>query len=465
MKKAVPALLLLILVFPISAQEEGENLDDLFEARILEEEGEPAAEQAEEEDLFETDLFEDPARKEEAEEIAPEEAFLVSEQLEWGGSFDLTLSTLVAWDEHAGPWEPEFWREGESSFTSRLAGDLFLDARPDRDFRVFAKIKAAYQYPTDWEVEIFEAFSDFQIKDLLFFRAGKQTVQWGVGYFFSPADVLNLVSIDPEDPEVQREGPIALKTHFPFAAHNLYLYLLADDIDRPYEIAVAPKLELLLGNYELGMGGFYQFDLTPKGMLTVTGPLGDLDLFAEAMVQWGSERTFVNLSPPPDTSTRENTLLFSGTAGFGYLNTDWNLSLFAQYFYNGQGYDTSYDYEKLIEDASDFLPLPPEIPTPAIITSADILYPGKHYLAASIGWIGLLDSSFSLSLLYVANFSDGSGLITPTLTWDPVDHVSLSTGVRIPYGERGDEYGPNEYIPASRSPAWTFSASLGAGHF
>ena len=472
MKTIASALLLLILVFPVWAQEGSENFDDLFEGEILEEDGEPAAEESQEEDLFESDLFEESAETEAAEEAAPEEAFLVSDQLEWGGSFDLSLTAQVAATDYIAPWNKAFWNPDISSLTSVVSADLFFDARPNRDFRVFGKIKAAYRYPADplstdpppgeWEAEIFELFSDFQIKDLLFFRAGKQTVQWGVGYFFSPADVLNLVSIDPEDPGADREGPIALKTHFPFAADNAYLYLVANDIDKPYEIAVAPKVELLLGNYELGIGGFYQYDLTPKGMLTLTGPLWDLDLFAEAMVQWGSDRTFVDFSPSPSSYTIEDQMLFSGTVGFSYLNSDWNLSLSTQYFFNDQGYQESYDYEVMFESTSDLLPLPPETPAEAIITSADLLYPGRHYLAASVGWSELLDSDFGLSLLYLANFSDGSGLITPTVTWDPIDHVRLSTGLRISYS---DDPAGDEYAPTGGALAWTLGVSLGAGRF
>jgi hypothetical protein len=460
MKRAAVALILLVLVSPVFAQEAGNDFDELFEGEILEEEGQPAAEAGEGEDLFESNLFEESAETEDPEEVAPEEAFLVSEQIEWGGSFDLTLTAQVAWKGYPAPWESQFWTEGTPSLTSELLGDLFFDARPDRDFRVFGKIKAAYVYPVDsispnpppgeWEVEIFELFSDFQIKDLLFFRAGKQTVQWGVGYFFSPADVLSLVSIDLEDPEAEREGPIAVKTHFPFAAHNAYLYLVANDVAEPYRIAVAPKLELLLGNYELGIGGFYQFERASKGMLTLTGPLWDLDLFAEAMIQGGSDRTYYLLGGEPPGNRNE--LLFSGTAGFSYLNSTWNLSLFAQYLFNGQGY-LNYNYSVLLAAALD-----PGIP----ITRADILYPGRHYLAASIGWSELLDSDFGLSLLYLANFSDGSGLITPTVTWDPIDHVALSTGLRISYS---DDTAGDEYAPAGGSLAWTFSVSLGGGRF
>ena len=439
MKQVVIGLLLLMPAIPGFTQQEGEDFDSLFEEEILEAENG-------EEDLFEKDIFEESS---EQAEVAPEEAFLVSEQLEWGGRFDLSFSAQASWDGYPDSWEM-LTQEGTPSLDSRLAADLFFDARPERDFRVFGKVKASYEYPIEWDVGIFELFSDFQYKDRLFFRAGKQTVQWGVGYFFSPADVLNLVSIDPEDPKAEREGPIAVKTHFPFSAHNAYLYLVANDILKPYEIAVAPKLELVLGNYELGVGAFYQIDLTPKGMLTLTGPLWDLDLFGEAVIQWGSDRTFVDPGPPLSTYTIEDELLFSGAAGFSYLNSDWNLSLFAQYFFNGQGYD-SYDY-LLLSDAAN--------PVTGIVSSADILYPGRHYLAANISWFELLDSSFSLSVLYLANLSDGSGLITPSVTWEVIERLSLSSGFRISYGQTGDEYARN-----GGSLAYTLSMSLGSGRF
>jgi hypothetical protein len=433
MKTLAAGMLLLLLVLPAWAQE-----GDLFDDDLFEDE----------------DLIEDSVEQEEGsgeERAAPEEAFLVSEQLEWGGRFELELAADVLWDGYPLPWERRFWQEGNPALSSRLATDLFFDARPERTFRVFGKVKAAYQYPEDWEVEIFELFSDFQFQDLLFFRVGKQTVQWGVGYFFSPADVLNLVSIDAEDPEAEREGPIALKTQLPFGAHNAYLYLITNDIDEPYQIAVAPKVELLIGSYELGIGAFYQIDLTPKGMLTLTGPLRDLDLFAEAMIQWGSDRTYVRSAgafPFYETYTIEDELLFSGTAGFSYINADWDLSLFAQYFFNGQGYE-------------DGLPSAAGFAFDAgAISRADLLNPGRHYLAASIAWSELLDSDFSLSLLYLANLSDRSGLITPTVSWTPIDHVSLSTGPRITYGQAG-----SEYAPLGGGLAWRLTATLGSGRF
>ena len=124
---------------------------------------------------------------------------------------------------------------------------------------------------------------------------------------------------------------------------------------------------------------------------------------------------------------------------------------FAQYFFNGQGY---LDYDYLILNA-------------VAATQAETLYPGRHYLAATIGLSELLDSGFSISLFYIGVFSEpsrgsGSGQITPTLTWEPIDHVSFSSGFGFSYGYGDDG---NEYAPTGGSLTWTLSASLGAGRF
>ena len=97
-----------------------------------------------------------------------------------------------------------------------LSSKLFFDARPDSDIRIYGEAVISYPFETSEDaadtpgvdetrtfddiVSIEELFSDFTIGDSIFFRVGKQTINWGVGYFFSPADLLNLSEIDPSAP-------------------------------------------------------------------------------------------------------------------------------------------------------------------------------------------------------------------------------------------------------------------------
>ncbi|MDD9989711.1 MAG: hypothetical protein OXQ31_25820, partial [Spirochaetaceae bacterium] len=208
--------------------------------------------------------------------------------VEIGGSYRFSLTGDVAWSSFEelaeSPLEPDSQGVGVD-----LGATVFLDARPADDFRVFGKVDLSYPFTTDQDaqpprgfddiVSVRELFSDFTIGDALFLRGGKHTIAWGVGYFFSPADVLNLTSIDPEDPEAEREGPVSLRANLPVDFHNLYLYVIADPGDDGVRLAAAPKAEFVLGGTEVGIGAFYHPDRVPRAMLTVSTSLLDFDLF------------------------------------------------------------------------------------------------------------------------------------------------------------------------------------------
>ena len=96
-----------------------------------------------------------------------------------------------------------------------------MDLRPDPTWRAFVKGKYAanigYEsWPEGKSTEaadfsLHELFLDYTLLDKLYLRAGKQTINWGVGYFFSPADVINVGRIDPFDAEGSR--PVSWFTH------------------------------------------------------------------------------------------------------------------------------------------------------------------------------------------------------------------------------------------------------------
>ena len=118
-------------------------------------------------------------------------------------------------------------------------------------------------------------------------------MKWGVGYFFSPADVISIGRINPLEPEAEREGPVALKAHYPKGSTNYYLYTLFDGADAVDKVALAPKMEFVVGGTEIGLGGFYQKDKAPRGMITVSSSLGSLALFGEAVISKGADKAFV----------------------------------------------------------------------------------------------------------------------------------------------------------------------------
>ncbi len=406
-----------------------------------------------EDDLFgESDLIEEVGE----EDITPsmEDTLLTNEGVEIGGEYTFTVNPSWRWERANIDYDESLDIELETS--------LFFDARPDEDFRVFGKVKGAYPFTED-TVAVTELFSDFNMNDRVFFRGGKHLISWGVGYFFSPADIINLTPINPRDPEAEREGPISLKTNIPIGAHNLYLYKIADDIDEPTEFSLAPKVELVLGNSEIGVGAFLKHDGPQAGMITLTTPSGDFDLFGEGVFSYGAPKRFVrevDISLDPlglEVIDRDDDIFLSGTLGFKYSNQDdlgyFNITLIGQYMYYGYGYEDPDILKDNSQGVAFFL-------SQDELCLDDLAFPGRHYAASSINWDSLFNSDFSIMLFWMGNLSDGSGQVKPTITLKRSDELKFSLSVPVTYGEEG-----NEFTPGGSMLSVSFEVSFGSGSF
>ncbi len=355
------------------------------------------------------------------------------------------------------------------TFSLDLGATVFLDARPDEDTRVFIKTKILSPFYTidgtsqterrfEDIVSIDELFADFNWNKEVFFRAGKQTVNWGVGHFFSPADLLSLSRIDPENPDADLDGPVALKVNYPSKLNNYYLYTVVPaEIDSYSDIAIAPMAEFVIGNSEISLGAFYQYDKAPAGMTTITSAIGDVSVYGEGYISYGSDKTFVIDDGGIKTTTYDAEVFLKGTVGASYSWSDdlsyYNLSFSGQYYYNGEGY---FD--------SDLV----NMTSPAIlgllasksISKSDLSETGQHYGAASINWREMWGSDFSLSIFFIENFSSYSGILKPTISWSGMENIDISLSVSSMFGDSGEEYSP-----AGNTSALSLGVSMGGTNF
>jgi hypothetical protein len=499
--------------------------------------------------LFESgDMIEEADESATAEDAAPQDQFLVTEKVEWGGNFRGTLGMSWTWNDL---WTPGFDITAYSaSLSPTVSSSLYFDARPKNTFRVFGKMKIAtgsaadsflsgidltdlgnvdltalifpqpaqpaqtadgsddqppsdedtdpgtpgdydpdadldpvvdeetdeseeqegsgtplFEQPTSLTLSIPELFADFSWEDKLFFRFGKHTIKWGVGYFWSPADVLNLTPIDTEDPTADREGPISLKVHLPFQVHNAYFYLISNNADEPLDLALAPKFEFVVGNTELGIGAFYQRRLAPRAIAMFSTSIRDVDIFGEGIVSYGSDRIFVrraadqsratsdrddDLETVLETYTEDSRPFFSGTIGLIYLNMDKNINLYGQYLFNGEGYKNSSllepAYYLLQNPDSNGLAIPDgeerpdDYEDPPALSVGDVTNFGRHYAAMGINFNEIGDTALSITTFGLVNFNDLSGIFSPSLSVKIFDYITINFGIRMTFGEPGDEY-------------------------
>jgi hypothetical protein len=380
------------------------------------------------------------------------QGLLVTDAVRVGGNFTGTATGSWQWNnpwtDGLNPIEPDSY--GLEPVLSSL---VFFDGRPTEDSRFYGSVKSSWPFSESGSTEVFELFSDFSWNDSLYMRFGKQTINWGVGYFFSPANIMNLQQIDPTDPTAQLEGPVALRAMYaiPKTQHNLWAYAVFDaDTMKPEDTALAAKAEFVLGGVELGIGGYYQRESPIRAMLTAVGSVRDISLFGEATAQLGTDRqwvtdvdnTMIPLDPInidyTDPASYDSTVFLKGTVGFSYMNTDTNITLMGQYLYDGEGYAND-DREAIIADAkAEFFGASDDqinlLLKPLIFNS------GRHYAAFTFSKSEWLVDNLNFSAFVIANLSDFSGYLKPTLSWEFFDSFSLAASAMFALGFEDGEY-------------------------
>ena len=359
MKKSLTLLFLSIFTFALFAQSD----DDLFGS---------------DDDFFADDGIEEVSDVKAKSDLSKGVIF-DSGTVKVGGSLTAGLSTntiLYAPDkENLGD------NIHDTKFTPDLSALLSVDARPTETLRIYTKFGLAYPFEnsaisytnlagfptfngtqidpasikfqttttiTDW-FKLKELFTDFSIKDTAFFRFGIHTVTWGAGYFFSPvSDMINTSSIDPENPEKQVDGALNLRTQivFPGSQNCLWFYVIpstdfTNQTSESYarDTALAGKADILIGNWEFGVGGFYKYQNAPKAMLTATGSLKKVSFFGEFVYSYGSATEWRE-----NTDWNDKTSIIQATAGLSYYWKDPQITLAAQYYYNGNDKDFPFNY-------------------------------------------------------------------------------------------------------------------------
>jgi hypothetical protein len=294
---------------------------------------------------------------------------------------------------------------------------------------------------------VFEIFADANYNQKLYLRIGQQVIHWGVGYFFSPADILSLTPINPLQPALERQGPLALSVNLPFAGvDNAYLYIIANQAFAPggsfspNELAVAPKVEFLVGDYEIGVGGYYQKDQRPKAMVTATGSaFGKIGVFGEGVASYGSDRVLVEQAT---SYTDTTTPYFSGTVGASYAESSQHLAVYVQYYFNGQGYSGLSQERGAVDlyNSQQSALAAGGQPSGPLLSAVDLLAPGRHYIACAVSWKDIRASDFDIGLFYEGNLSDGSGVASPYAAWTPFQYFTITVAPYIGYGDSGSEF-------------------------
>lgn len=274
-----------------------------------------------------------------------------------GGLFSTSLGTTTTlWAEDSDDFGENL---KNTTLTPTASAFLTVDARPTQTLRMYTKFGFAYPFGSRLNpdyIKVKELFTDFSVADRAFFRFGVHTVTWGTGYFFSPvSDMINTSSIDPENVSEQVDGALNLRTQitFPGTQNCLWLYVIpTSDYQNPLlrDTGFAGKADIVVGNWELGVGGFYKYDSAPKVMFTASGSLQKVSFFGEFVYQYGADAEWKPYDNPflaslvPNAKTDGKTNIVQATAGLSYFWKEPSITLAAQYYYDGNDVDIAHYY-------------------------------------------------------------------------------------------------------------------------
>ncbi|HVO21804.1 MAG TPA: hypothetical protein VMU15_21310 [Anaeromyxobacter sp.] len=310
---------------------------------------------------------------------------------------------------------------------------------------------------------------NFDLDHRAFVTAGRQHVKWGVGKFWNPTDYLHPVKRDPLATFDVRTGTTMVKVHVPWEKRgwNFYAVTLLEDasgdqtrtVSRLGRVGCGGRAELVLGGAELGLDGLAQDGHHPRWGVDLSAGVGPFDLYGEAALRTDTDgplwrRSSPPLPPPAPYPELQNwvrddrrgilpQIVAGGTWSVKYSDED-SLTVGAEYFYNGAGYDHPDVYPYLLTGAPVF---PPPIVNgqPVLVqqdpTAFRPFYLGKHYAAVNLylpkpgSW-----NDTTIVATVLGNLSDRSYVARIDSSVLALTYLTVETFVAVHFGRMGGEF-------------------------
>ena len=304
-----------------------------------------------------------------------------------------------------------------SGFTQGAVTDsksaMSLNFRIAPIFRIYLTFK--FSFPT-FRTEIGEFFADYSFKDVVYLRAGRFTINWGISRYHPFTNLTARLPLDYElhddnADNINDADSYGLRLSIPVGASGFDLigYTRNGFMVDPFnpakdEIGWGGTYNLAIPVFDFTVGGFYIKQLNPRFFASLSSTiLNTVDTYTETVVSWKMEN---------------NEITYGVNLGFLYGLFDQQVQLSAEYYYNTETEDLT------VKDS--------EFP---------LIY--GHNIAAGIAY-----SPKNIKLKTYArvnyNVDENSGLFIPGFSWNPLPYFTLTTIVPIIFGNPEGTYMQNQ---------------------
>jgi hypothetical protein len=352
----------------------------------------------------------------------------------------------------------EYFADPDVKYTdlgNSSVGNLALDVRLLRGYKAFTDLEwsytpkrtgAAADSNSNWRIP--EMFIDANINHRVYFRVGKQILQWGRCYFFNPTDLINVERKSFLRRIGSREGVYGAKAHLPFGtAWNLYGFLDGQGVGRVDSLAGAFRAERLWGATEMslmiwGKGHRYPVyggDISTRALsFDINGEL--------ALYQVYRSHSLVMVNGFPFVKNEEKNWQPKASLSVGrayrVAGVQDRLNTVVEYFYNGPGNtDSRLGFSSLLNsgassDAQNRAAL--NVLATSGIYEANAY--SQHYAAFFATFSRFIVSDLSLSFNVIRNINQNSTLLSTGVSYHDLNDFSLSFNVNGVVGPKDSEY-------------------------
>ncbi len=176
-----------------------------------------------------------------------------------------------------------------------IVNNLMLDVRMAKDVKAFSNLELIFRPDSSvFDINLQELFLDFNIKRMVYFRTGKQVLQWGRCYFWNPTDLINIEKKSVEPQIGYREGAYGVKMHIPFGTkYNIYGFGDMKQLMSVDSLAGAIKGEMLIGTTEIGAAVWGKRTREPVFGFDFSTRLLDFDITGEMSLESGKNVSFI----------------------------------------------------------------------------------------------------------------------------------------------------------------------------
>jgi len=342
---------------------------------------------------------------------------------------------------------------------SYIVGNLLLDVRLKNGVKAFANMETGYYSRTrETDSALREAFLDFNIDRRIYFRTGKQVLQWGRCTLWNPTDLINVEKKTFVRKIGYRDGAYGLKVHIPFGtARNIYGFLDTGGELNDRDLGGALKFEFLTGRTEMAFSGWAKRARRPVLGYEISSRLGNVDISGEASLARRDNTRFIRDDGGTLDIYRKNDDWVTKAAvnfskGFRLGNFNDRLTAATEFFYNQTGYVKTPFRDDAVYNLSVPLVSAGPAGTPVYRTTgtkeefmlANGLYEpnylARYYGAVFTGISRFIITDMTLKLNYIRNLNDGSGVLSTGVAYKNINDFSAGCLVNSYFGGAGREY-------------------------